>query len=342
MERLAGVALLLLAIGCSTAADDPPSDVASVDVTAADVPVAAADVVDVGPADVGAEDVAVAPPPVVYPSASELPEVLLGDTERPSEYVLPAQYDPAQAWPLIVLLHGYNANFGDNGHAGVIQDFYLQLSARASIDGFVQLIPQGTVDANNAQFWNATDHCCDFYGSGVDDVAYLSGLVDEASKLLHVDPQRIYLVGHSNGAYMAYRMACEAPERFAGIMALAGAATPCPGTEPVSVLHVHGENDDSVAFGGEPAKGNIGAKASAQHWADRNGCAPEPVMLEDLDLDTALDGAETTVASYTGCPEGVGVALWTIREGSHLPGFGAAFSEEVVAWLLARTAAAPR
>lgn len=274
-------------------------------------------------------------PARVYPKVTELPTVLLGDTERPSEFVIPEQYNPKKAWPMIVLLHGYNANFGGGGHAGIIQDFYLQLSARASLDGFVQLIPQGTVDANNAQFWNATDNCCDFGKTGVDDVGYLNGLLDEATTLMNIDPKRIYMVGHSNGAYMAYRMACEAPERFAGLMALAGTATLCDGAEPVSVLHVHGELDDSVAFEGATDGSYVGAQASVDHWAARNGCGSEAKEQGEIDIDTGLDGAETLVTAFDECPEGVGVELWRIRDGGHLPSVDEHFSEAVVGWLLA-------
>ena len=38
-----------------------------------------------------------------------------------------------------------------------------------------------------------------------------------------VDPQRIYVVGHSNGGFMSYRLACTRADRIAAIVSLAGA-----------------------------------------------------------------------------------------------------------------------
>jgi len=274
-------------------------------------------------------------PTVDYPSAEQLPAELLADTERPAAFVVPEDYDPAKAWPLIVLLHGYNANASSDSHAGLLQDFYLQLSFRATTDGFIQLTPRGTVDETNAQFWNAADNCCDFYDSGVDDVAYLTQLLDKAQEVLHVDPSRVYLVGHSNGAYMAYRMICETPERFAGIMALAGAAQTCEAAAAVSVLHVHGELDEDVLFDGDSGV-YPGAQDSVAHWAAIAGCAPEPEQAGTLDLDTGLAGEETVRTRYTGCKDDALIELWRIEDGGHLPSVNASFAEEFVAWLMAR------
>ena len=47
--------------------------------------------------------------------------------------------------------------------------------------GFLYLMPDGTKDATDNRFWNANDACCDFGKTGVDDDAYLMGLVDEIS-----------------------------------------------------------------------------------------------------------------------------------------------------------------
>ncbi|MFT7621290.1 MAG: poly(3-hydroxybutyrate) depolymerase [Myxococcota bacterium] len=329
--------LLLVAAGCESekVAEVTPTDLGLDDVGLDDVGKAT------GPEPDGAQPDASGPLPDIaepktYPSVQELPAQIFEGLERPAEFVIPAQYDPSQSWPLIVLLHGYNANASGNGHAGRLQDFYLQLSFRASQDGFVQLIPRGNVDPSNAQFWNATSHCCDFYGSGVDDVGYLTALLDEASTLLNIDQRKVYLVGHSNGAFMTYRMLCETPGRFAGVMTLAGAAiTTCEPDAAVSVLHIHGDEDDSVLWDGEPGA-HPGAEASAAWWAEQNGCSLEPEDAGVLDLEVSIDGAETTRTRYSGCDEDSLVELWRIVGGGHLPGIDDRFSAEVVQWLLAR------
>ncbi|MEQ1833377.1 MAG: prolyl oligopeptidase family serine peptidase [Candidatus Eisenbacteria bacterium] len=63
------------------------------------------------------------------------------------------------------------------------------------------------------------------------------GLVDEIAKYYTIDPKRVFLVGHSNGGAMSFRLGCDAPERFAAIVDLAGPffmdATKCKPKAPV-------------------------------------------------------------------------------------------------------------
>src|SRR5439155_20820686 len=115
--------------------------------------------------------------------------------------------------------------------------------------------PDGTVDGNNNHFWNATDGCCDFGKTGVDDSSYLAGLIDEIASKYKVDPKRVYFMGHSNGGFMSYRMACDHADRVAAIVSLAGATfaddSKCKPTAPVAVVEVHGNADPTVPYDGQ-------------------------------------------------------------------------------------------
>ena len=67
----------------------------------------------------------------------------------------------------------------------------------------------------------------------------------------------------------------------------------------------------------------------------RAGCDPEPADGARLDLDVGLAGAETAVATYDGCADGVDVQLDTIEGGQHVPGLDhEAFGVDVIDWLL--------
>ena len=98
------------------------------------------------------------------------------------------------------------------------------------------------------RFWNATEACCNFWNNPVDDVAYFNASVDDASTRYNVDPHRSFVIsfviGHSNGAFMAHRLACEASDRLGGSASLAGAAwidsDRGQPTEPVAILQVPG------------------------------------------------------------------------------------------------------
>ena len=180
-------------------------------------------------------------------------DVTFGGSRPVSFFHAPANYDPSKPAPLVLLLHGYGAS-------GALQDAIFRLASIADQEGFFLVAPDGTVDSTQHRFWNATDTCCDFENTHVDDVAYLTGLVAEIEKKYAIDPKRRFVVGHSNGGSMAYRLACDAADRFAAIVSLAGPffsdASKCKPSAPVAVQHIHGTADTTVPYaGGEDRRG---------------------------------------------------------------------------------------
>jgi polyhydroxybutyrate depolymerase len=255
--------------------------------------------------------------------------------DRPVTLEVPHVYDGSKKWPLLIFLHGYSAT-------GFLEESYLQLSPLVNEKGILLAAPDGTVNSQGLHFWNAMDACCDYDHSGVDDVGYVSGLIDEISQTYNVDPKRIYVMGHSNGGWMSYRMACERANKIAAIVVLAGATwydtSKCAPAKPVSVLHIHGDADQEVIYTG--GVNNLaggarypGAVQSVTDWAGYDHCGTTMTAGDALDLDTALAGAETTTARFDGCPAGIGLELWTIHGGSHVPNFSTAFREKTWAWL---------
>lgn len=264
-------------------------------------------------------------------------DLAIGSTERPARVVFPTAHDGTTELPLVVLLHGYGANSS-------VQNLYFQLTNRARTRGFYVLLADGTEDAGGSQFWNATDACCDLGGAGVDDVGYLTGLLDEAEAALPIDADRIYFLGHSNGGFMSYRMACEIGERIAAIASLAGsdfeADDTCVPTRAPSVLQIHGTADDTIAFtGGTIVSASYpGAVAVVERWAARAGCdVTMPSTGTPFDFVGTLAGDETTVTDYaTGCTEGRGASLWAIEGGVHIPGvIQPDFTNAIIDWLYA-------
>lgn len=246
---------------------------------------------------------------------------------RPFRLHVPPDLDPATAVPLVVGLHGYTSSSAE-------LDSYFGLSAEADARGFLLALPEGTTDPAGDQFWNAVEGgCCDFHRSGTDDVGYLDRLVETVSASYAVGP--VVLVGHSNGGYLAHRFACEHADRVSAIATLAGTLPPatarCAPSGPVTVVHVHGDADDVVPYGG--GRDGASAAGTAAAWADRNGCAPTPESAPALDLDWVIPGAETTVERYAdGCLRTV--ELWTIVGGGHVPDLGPAFTPAVLDVLL--------
>lgn len=257
--------------------------------------------------------------------------------DRPTKVYVPSSY-AGQPMPLVVLLHGYGASGG-------MQELLFKLEPEAEKRGYLYVHPDGTKDKDNLRFWNATPVCCDFQDTKVDDVAYLSGLVAEIGTRWKVDPARVYFLGHSNGAFMSYRMACQKPGLVAGIGVLAGmmnlADGACPAPGPVNVVHLHGDIDDVVPMNGGPLpKGNGLAAPSAMQsvgaWAAKDGCAAMPEEYDTVDLETTIAGAETHRAKFPGCGGTARVELWTLSGAGHIPDLSGEFAPKVLDVLMGK------
>ena len=157
-------------------------------------------------------------------------------------------YRPATAGqdaPLVVVLHGAA------GSGRQAQESY-GWDAAADKGGFVVAYPDGV-----NRTWNAGPGCCGAAARDkVDDVAFITRLVDEIPS---VDKKRVYATGISNGAMLAYRLACETGI-FAAIGPVAGTMiSDCPAPKPLSIIHIHGESDPTIPY----AAGRVAAATTA-------------------------------------------------------------------------------
>ncbi len=339
--RLALSLVALVALSaCDGSAEQGGGDDAAASLDGGGSPAETSDAaaLDIGPpGELDAEDAGVSPDVPDVDMVPDVPEVdddpppldlspLGGD--RPAAVNVPSDYDPDVAWPVVVLLHGYAVN-------GFIQDVYLGVSAQVDPLGFIQIIPEGTVDSQGNQFWDGAG-CCNFDGAQVDDVSYLLGLLDEAIERFHVDEDRVYLFGHSNGGFMSYRLACEAAERIAGIGVLAGGTwvTPalCSPSAPVSVLHIHGTLDTTIEYAGD--FWFAGAQAATAQWVGHDGCDLVGAGGGPIDYDQDVLGAETSTLSWGDCEAGSRVSLWTLAGSGHVPVVQETFTHDALSWLL--------
>lgn len=249
-------------------------------------------------------------------------------TARAYSKFIPSSYSKDTSLPLVVLLHGYGAT-------GAQQESYMKFESVAEKNKFILVYPDGTTDSVGKRFWNATDACCNFF-SEVDDDAYLLSILKEMESNYSIDAKRIYFVGHSNGGFMSYRMACRHPDRIAAIASLAGASffkeTDCGAKSSVSVLQVHGTKDETILYEGGQILGTSypSAFASASQWATVNQCTKNAVSRSTkLDLEGNIAGDETSIKAWTNCQNSSEVELWTVENATHIPTLSSTFATKI-------------
>ena len=264
-------------------------------------------------------------------SAAFPPGTIVVGGDRPVALLLPPEHDPDVPAPLLVVLHGYGA-----GPERMERVF--PLASGAAVAGALVVYPLGTVNRLNRRYWNAAAACCDLFNSGVDDVAYLMRVIDEIEAAVAVD--RVVLFGHSNGGFMAYRLACEHGERLAAVVTVAGALDDPPPTcgapSPAAMLHVHGTQDGVVRYDGGSLLNRppfTGAERTTRVLAARAGCGATLTAGMPFDLDAGVPGPETTPFEAA-CPEGRRVVLWAAEGAEHEPRVHPNFAARVLGFAL--------
>ncbi len=160
----------------------------------------------------------------------------------------------------------------------------------------------------------------------IDDVGYLSSVIDDARRRAPVDPDRIFIVGMSNGAAMAGRLAVERADLVAAIAQVSGTASSATASRrpvrSVAVLSFHGTADRLARYEGGLARTatarilirgsratSVGVDDWAAFWVGVNGAQPGPVA-ESIPPDV-------TVRSWPGPTPGSDVVFYRIEGGGH-------------------------
>lgn len=243
---------------------------------------------------------------------------------------VPSSRQPGVPAALVVALHGYT------GDAEGVLDFF-GLRALADQRGFVVAAPQGTTDSEGRRFWNASHACYDFEDSAVDDSDYLGSVITTLISTQGIDPARVYVAGHSNGGFMAHRLACEQADKVAAIASLAGAmdvGDACAPARPVSVLQIHGTSDDTVSYEGGEINGTsyTSAAKTVAVWRRADRCGADRRPGARLDADANVAGADLRSTTWTSCRRGTEVALWSIAGGGHAPALTPTFTAALFDW----------
>lgn len=220
---------------------------------------------------------------------------------------VPASYNANTAVPLVFNLHGYTSNASQ-------QEFYGDFRGIADTANFILVHPDGTLDGSGNRFWNA-------FGAsgGVDDVGFISALIDKIDEDYNIDLNRVYSCGMSNGGFMSYRLACELSNRITAIASVTGtmainAPATCNPSKPTPIMQIHGTADPTVPYSGNSTMTAI--ESVVDFWVNKNNCNPTPIVTAVPNTNTT-DMCTAEHYLYTNGSNGSTVEFFKIQGGGH-------------------------
>jgi polyhydroxybutyrate depolymerase len=236
--------------------------------------------------------------------------VMHGGLVRTANVHLPSGWNGRSPRPVVLNFHGRNSTPSQ-------QNLLSGMNTPSDREGFIAVHPQGV-----ANTWNAGLCCGEAQSRRIDDVGFVSALLDSLKTSFCVDDKRVYATGLSNGGFLSHRLGCELSGRIAAIAPVAGTnlTTPCTPARAVPVLHFHGTADAIVSYGGFGGIASVDDTMAG--WARRNGCATSRTPLSTR--------GDVTCEQWPGCRMGARVHLCRVQGGGHqwpggftIPGLGA-------------------
>lgn len=228
---------------------------------------------------------------------------------------LPEKYNNSEQHPLIFVLHG-------GGGKGAGMNKLTRFNKIADKNNFIVCYPDGL-----EKHWNdgREDEKYKVNGKFVNDVKFISELIDTLLKRYNIDSTRIYSCGISNGGMMSFRLACELSGRIAAIASVGSSMAVdqlkfCNPQRKIPVMIIFGDEDPLVPFeGGEikvfgSKRGTvIPVQKSVEYWLKNNDCNNNP---EEYFQDNFDDGTSLQKEIYL-CGDVSEVQYWLIKGGGH-------------------------
>lgn len=271
----------------------------------------------------------VAPPEALKYDYSSF--IYSGGLQRTYTVHIGSHYDKTRPTSLIIVLHG-------GGGTGQNMNKLTNFNAIADGENFIVVYPDGFEkhwnDGRNVQRYRAQSQ-------NVDDVGFVSALIDHLSGEFNIDTNRVYVTGISNGAMMSHRLGCELSQKIAAIAPVAGnipanMISSWVPSRPVSVLIINGTEDPLVPWaGGDVHLGplELGQVVSVENtvkfWVNNDKCASTPVVTQLPDKDPS-DGTRVKMETYGGCQDGGEVVLYAVEGGGHTWPGGPQYSPESI------------
>jgi predicted esterase/ribosome maturation factor RimP len=152
------------------------------------------------------------------------------NTLQPYRIFVPSNYDGSKPFPLIVALHGMGGD--ENSYFDLYANGAFKVEAERR--GYIVVCPKGRHPASM------------YLGAAEQDVM---DVIAEVRRAYRIDPDRIYMTGHSMGGFGTWSIAINHPDLFAAIAPVAGGgdAASVAKIAHIPQLVIHGDDDKTVS-----------------------------------------------------------------------------------------------
>lgn len=252
--------------------------------------------------------------------------------ERTYEFYVPASYDGSRPVPLLFSFHG-------TGWTGKMQRDLDRFTDLAEKEGFIVVYPDSTTLvghippgqlAGYLTQWNDGREWTPQFAWGIDDVGFVSALIDKFAEEYNVDERRIYAAGMSNGAVFTQRLAVELSDRIAAVASVTGPLAEwvelnSDWKRPITVILVMGTADPIVPYDWRTTE-------TIDYWVKRNGTSAQPIV-ETLPRLSEDDPTVIHRTIHAGGRFGTEVILYEVDGGGHAwPGGPQYYPAEAIGW----------
>ncbi len=182
---------------------------------------------------------------------------------------IPVEFNAAENMPAMFFFHGG----GGTAYQGINECDFRSL---ADSERFMVVYPQAINSTSGTNSWD----CLGDYHGGIDEMGFMSAMINAMSADYNIDTQRVYAGGYSLGGSIVYDMAGYLPDQVAAIAPVAAnmwewTLSDVNWSTPIACVHLLGTNDFYAPYNGNAY--SIATSAQNNHFVTLNGAQTTPI-----------------------------------------------------------------
>lgn len=215
---------------------------------------------------------------------------------------LPKNYSSSKSYKLLLAFHGA----GGNG---------LEMKNTASFtnysENYIFVYPDAATEN-----WEEGCKCNKPHRLGIDDIGFISTLIDTLHSFYKIETGKVYAAGFSQGGLFTHNVACKLDSKIKAAAVVASPmsvplAQDCKDQHKMNILMIHGKSDAVLQYNGftdtKPSDGDFSLHSSPEtlnHWARKNGYTGNAIRSfhpssRNYVLDSYKENGKATVQLFS-------------------------------------------